>query len=326
MQTFAAWVTLPENRAAVTAARRAARAAASGAVPPALSPLFLHGPAGVGKSYLAGALTGRAAHARPDLVAAVLGADSFARAEDGAPAPLTEALGADLVVFEDVQRLPPRAAPAVANLLDHLLARRRQVVLTATEGPARLGDLPARLSSRFASGLVVGLRVLSRPSRLDYLKQRAAGRRIALGDGALGWLAANLPGSGRQLDGGLARAASLARLLGHAPTAADLAEHLRADADAHRATVEGIVRRVGAYYRVTPRDLCGPGRGAVLLPRQVGMYLARRLTGLSLQQIGAAFGGRDHSTVLHACRKVEQALSRDAALSAAVRQLHADLA
>jgi chromosomal replication initiator protein len=326
MQTFAAWVTLPENRAAVTAARRAAHAAARGVAPPALSPLFLHGPAGVGKSYLAGALTARAAHARPDLVAAVLGADGLARAPEEGAAPLEEARRADLVVVEDVQRLPARVAPAVADLLDYLLARRRQVVLTATEGPARLAELPNRLASRFAAGVVVGLRVLSRPSRRDYLAARAAARRLDLGPGALDWLAAHLPGSGRQLDGGLTRAAALARMLGRSPTPDDLAEHLRGDADARRVSVTVIVRAVGAYYRVDADDLCGPRRGAALLPRQVGMYLARRLTGLSLQQIGAAFGGRDHSTVLHACRKVEQALARDAALSGAVRQLHADIA
>ncbi|MGH7226914.1 MAG: helix-turn-helix domain-containing protein, partial [Gemmataceae bacterium] len=81
------------------------------------------------------------------------------------------------------------------------------------------------------------------------------------------------------------------------------------------------------YFQVEPRQLQERGRTRqTLLPRQIGMYLARRLTALSLQQIGAYFGGHDHSTVLHACRKVEQALAHDAGLCGAVRQLHADLA
>ncbi|HYT93717.1 MAG TPA: helix-turn-helix domain-containing protein, partial [Gemmataceae bacterium] len=93
-----------------------------------------------------------------------------------------------------------------------------------------------------------------------------------------------------------------------------------------RITVERIAERVGGYFRVEPAQLQSRRRyRGVLLPRQVGMYLARQLTGLSLEQIGAYFGGRDHSTVLHACRKVEQALDSDAALSGAVRQLHAEL-
>jgi chromosomal replication initiator protein len=91
--------------------------------------------------------------------------------------------------------------------------------------------------------------------------------------------------------------------------------------------VERIAQRVGRYFQVEPRQLQARSRARhTLLPRQIGMYLARQLTELSLHQIGAYFGGRDHSTVLHACRKVEKALAHDVRLSGAVRQLHADLA
>jgi chromosomal replication initiator protein len=122
------------------------------------------------------------------------------------------------------------------------------------------------------------------------------------------------------------RLEALARLHGQAPDLAAVAETFRDDADAARPSVERIIERVGRYFRVEPGQLCSRQRGRnALLPRQVGMYLARALTPLSLGQIGAHFGGRDHSTVLHACRKVEQALARDTALSGAVRQLHADL-
>jgi chromosomal replication initiator protein len=106
-----------------------------------------------------------------------------------------------------------------------------------------------------------------------------------------------------------------------------LAEYFGVEAEANRPTVERIVQRVGRYFQVEPRQLQARSRArGTLLPRQIGMYLARQLTELSLQQIGAYFGGRDHSTVLHACRKVEKALACDARLSGAVRQLHADLA
>ena len=106
-----------------------------------------------------------------------------------------------------------------------------------------------------------------------------------------------------------------------------VAEHFRSLVDATRLTVERIAERVGSCFQVAPRDLQSRRRSqSIVMPRQVGMYLARKLTGLSLDQIGAYFGGRDHSTVLHACRKVEQALTSNAVLSGAVRQLHADLA
>ena len=120
---------------------------------------------------------------------------------------------------------------------------------------------------------------------------------------------------------------ALVRLHGRMPDVGLLAEHFHAEAVAGRPTVERIVERVGTWFQVEPRQMQSRARSRHgLLPRQVGMYLARQLTPLSLQQIGAYFGGRDHSTVLHACRKVERALTHDAALSGAVRRLWADLA
>ena len=123
----------------------------------------------------------------------------------------------------------------------------------------------------------------------------------------------------------MTRLEALTRMHGGPPDVDAVAESFRTDAEARRATVESIAQRVGRYFRVEARRLQGAtARARPCLPRQVGMYLARRLTDLSLQQIGAYFGGRDHSTVLHACRKVEQALADDLALSGAVRQLQAD--
>src|SRR5262249_19845690 len=105
-----------------------------------------------------------------------------------------------------------------------------------------------------------------------------------------------------------------------------VAESFQTEAQVHRPTVERIAKCVGDYFRVETRQLQSRDRSRdTLLPRQIGMYLARQLTGLSLEQIGQYFGGRDHSTVLHACRKVEQALDQDGTVSGAVRRLHANL-
>jgi chromosomal replication initiator protein len=201
------------------------------------------------------------------------------------------------------------------------------VVLTALAGPRHLANLPARLASRLAGGLVVRLETLSAPSRLAVLEDRAQRRQLAVGRDVLAWLAEHLTGGGRQLEGAIARLETLARLNDQPLDVATVAEQFRTEAEVSRPTVERIVQRVGGYFRVEPRQLQSRRRSRqVLLPRQVGMYLARQLTGLSLEQIGAYFGGRDHSTVLHACRKVEQALTEDAVLSGVVRQLHSDLA
>jgi chromosomal replication initiator protein len=168
---------------------------------------------------------------------------------------------------------------------------------------------------------------LSPDSRRIFLQECANRRGLNVRADAIVWLAEHLTGSVRQLEGAIARLAELTRLDGQVLDVETLAEHFGVEASANRPTVESIAQRVGRYFQVEPRQLQARSRTrGTLLPRQIGMYLARQLTELSLQQIGAYFGGRDHSTVLHACRKVEKALAQDVRLSGAVRQLHADLA
>jgi chromosomal replication initiator protein len=201
------------------------------------------------------------------------------------------------------------------------------VVCTAAVGPALLTALPVRLTSRLGQGVVAGLEMLAPGSRMVFLNERARQRGLVMGSEILVWLAEQIPGSARQLDGALTRLENLLRLNGGRLTLPAVREHFAEDASTRTVTLERIVRRVSGYYRLEPQQLCSRSRcREALVPRQVGMYLARQLTDLSLVQIGAFFGGRDHSTVLHACRKVEQALGSDPALVGAIRRLHADLA
>jgi chromosomal replication initiator protein len=229
-------------------------------------------------------------------------------------------------VVEDLQHLTGRGAEALVGLLDYVLPRGTRVLLTALVGPGHL-ELPARLTSRLAGGLVVGLEALQAPSRLALLSDLAARRPLSLTPEVLAWLAEHLTGGGRQLEGALHRLQTVSRLHGDRLDVATVAALFREQAEAARPTVEAVAEQVGRHFRVEPRQLRSDRRSrGVLLPRQVGMYLARQLTGLSLEQIGRYFGGRDHSTVLHACRKVEQSLAHDAALRGAVKELHAALA
>jgi chromosomal replication initiator protein len=240
---------------------------------------------------------------------------------------LDAARQADLVVVEDVQHLSSRMSEAFAVFLDRRLAREQPLVLTANAGPALLAHLPGRLTSRFTSGLVAGLEALSPASRLLVLTELARRRQLQIEQPLLHWLAEHLDGSVRRLDGAITRLETLTTMHDMVLTVDNIAEHFHPEAETHRPTVERIAQRVGRYFQVDTRQMQSAGRSRqVLLPRQIGMYLARQLTELSYQQIGAFFGGRDHSTVLHACRKVEQALTQDLNLSGAVRQLHADLA
>ena len=240
---------------------------------------------------------------------------------------LRAAKQADLLIVEDVQHLPTGQAETLVQVLDYRLARQRPIVCTASVGPSVLDSLPARLTSRLAAGLVVRLEALAADRRRQLLSQNAQQRRLNLSPAVLDWLAEHLNGSGRVLEGALNQLEMLARCQSEPLDVASVARHFRGQIEASRPTLDRITERVAQEFEVRPRQLQSRRRySGVLLPRQVSMYLARRLTDLSLQRIGAYFGGRDHTTVLHACQKLEQALTHDAALSRVVRQLHADLA
>jgi chromosomal replication initiator protein len=223
-----------------------------------------------------------------------------------------------------VQHLPARTAETFTALLDEPRA-------PASNGAHRFHrasrfDPPAgRGSRRLAAGLVVGLLPFTPESRLSFLADRCRRAELDVGPDILRWLAERLPGSGRQLEGAVARLTALAGLLGRVPDLDAVRDAFQTDAV--RPTVERIAERVSDYFQVAPRLVRSQRRNpSILWPRQVGMYLARELTPLSLAQIGAYFGGRDHSTVLHACRKVEEALDRDTGLAQTLRRLSADLA
>jgi chromosomal replication initiator protein len=328
MMTSARWISLSENRTGRAALERVAACVSSRGPRRVHNPLFLHGPAGTGKTRLVSDLIGDVTRRVPDLSVALLSAGDCRAAEaDGACSGLAAARQVDLIVVEDLQHLSPRVSEAFGHLVDRCLSRERQMVFTALVGPGELVHLPARLTSRLGAGLVVGLEVLSPASRLAFLEEEVAGRGLPVEQPVLAWLAEHLPGSVRQLQGAITRLEAVACLHEGPPSLEMVVEMFRPERDSRQATVERIARQVGRYFQVEPEHLQSRARSRhALLARQIGMYLARQLTGLSLQQIGAYFGGRDHSTVLHACRKVEQALGCDATLSGAVRRLHADLA
>jgi chromosomal replication initiator protein len=319
---------VPENRSGLLAVERVAASIRSRSVRRS-TPLYLHGPAGSGKSLLVSALAEEVQSPQAAVVtvaAAEFATLSGAQQDADRADRLLQLEQSDLLIIEDLQHLPRAAAETLAGLFDYRSAARSQIVLTASVGPCHL-DLPARLTSRLASGLVVRLEPLQAPSRLAILEERAQRHQLAVSREVLAWLADRLTGGGRQLDGALARLEALSRMHRGRLDMVTVSAYFREQVAAARPTMERIVERVGVYFHVAPRQIQSSRRlRQVMLPRQVSMYLARQLTDLSLEQIGRYFGGRDHSTVLYACRKLHKALAHDVLLSGAVRQLRTGLA
>ena len=214
MQTFANWIELTENQAARLAVGRVADCVCERGPRRAVNPLFLHGPAGSGKSHLVSALLADVTRRAPDLQVALLPASDFEAIllPDGKREELKAARQADLLVVEDVQHLPPRMEEAFVHLLDRGLTRGQQLVFTALSGPAQLTQLPARLTSRLGSGLVVGLQTLSPQSRRAFLRDRLNRRGLKVETDVILWLAEHTAGSGRALEGAVARLAALLQL------------------------------------------------------------------------------------------------------------------
>jgi chromosomal replication initiator protein len=282
---------------------------------------------------LVGALLDEATRQLPQLVATVLPAKELVRlgsADKESEEQLSAAKESNLFVVEDLQYLSAKrcddsASQLLVQIFDYLYARHRQLVFTAAVGPRGLGGHRARLVSRLGCGLVVGLRPLQMTGRLLLLQDKAQRRQLAISREVLAWLAEHLSG-GRQLEGALSQLEALIRLHDRSLDLRTVANHFRELVQANRLTVQRISQQVGSYFRIDPRHLQSKHRYRnVLVPRQIGMYLARQLTDLSLEEIGSHFGGRDHSTVLHACRKIHEALGDNMAISGAVQQLQVEL-
>jgi chromosomal replication initiator protein len=321
------FVELPENRLALAATRSLAKALRGGRRPPVI-PLVLHGPPGTGKSHLTGELLCRITEGQSVLTARLVSVGDIARTEAGLAD--RDLAACDLLVLEDVQHLPARDAEAFCALLDRRLARRRGTVITAHAGPAQLRHLPRLLTSRLAAGLVMPLEPLGPASRRVVLETRAQLQKLRLTADALDWLAEQSTGGGVRPLIGMLQSLAAAGAPGGPPLDRGMVRELLASTGrpaTPKRDVSRIVRQVAAAYGVTQKELLGPSRlRRVMVPRQVAMYLARELCGLSLPRLGSAFGGRDHTTVLHACRKVEAEADRDAALAGLVRQLRNELA
>jgi chromosomal replication initiator protein len=211
-----------------------------------------------------------------------------------------------------------------------LLDGGRQVVVAAARPPVALESLDARLRSRLAGGLVTEIAQFDGDLRLGILKQRVAEKRaqdpaFEITPDILNYLADRLTESGRDLEGAVTRLYAACRYA-DAPVTIDSIESVIKDlissGDSRRIKIEDILRVVTKHYGVSRLDILSPRRHrSIVWPRQIGMYLAKQLTSRSLPEIGRRFGDRDHTTVLHAIRKVEGEIKKSSNLKDEIEDL-----
>jgi chromosomal replication initiator protein len=218
----------------------------------------------------------------------------------------------DLLLIDDIQFLggKERSQEEFFHTFNTLFDGHKQIVLSSDRPASEIANLEHRLVSRFEWGLTAELQPPDIETRMAILRKKARGMQIVLHDEVFQFLASRIRTNVRRLEGALMRVASFASLSGRELTQ-EVVEHLLKDIlqeeGRHSITIEQIQRRVAEHFDVRIADMTSKRRPAsIAFPRQVAMYLARELTKASLNEIGDAFGGRDHGTVLHACKLVKK--------------------
>jgi chromosomal replication initiator protein len=324
--TFASFHVGRANQLAFAAARRVADGRPG--EPPAFTPLYIHAAVGLGKTHLLQAIAHAAmAQGRSVLY---LTAERFmygfvSALQSQTAIAFKEALRSiDLLIFDDTQFLQGRVIQAeFGHLLNALVDAGRQVVVASDRPPGDLENVEERVRSRLAGGLCVEMHPLDEPLRIQILEARIAAARLQnpqfeVSPAVLMFVARSIVANGRDLEGAVNRLVAHSSVGGPSLTvdAAEVAIHdlIRAR-EAKRVKIEDIQRLVATHYSVSRADILSSRRTAtVVKPRQVAMYLAKALTLRSLPEIGRRFGGRDHTTVLHAVRKIENLRTANTAL------------
>ena len=336
--TFESFVIGRSNTLAHAAAKQVAVARRGEQV--MFNPLYIHAGVGLGKTHLLQAITW-AGNNGTERKVLYLTAEKFMYGFVSALRTQTalafkEALrGIDVLVIDDLQFLQGKTTQAeFCHTLNALIDAGRQVVIAADRPPTDLESLDERMRSRLAGGLVVEMGPLGEDLRLEILKTRVATARqyhpaFDVPAAVLIYIAKSVTHNGRDLEGAVNRLLAHSKLTGQ-PVTMDLAEREVRDLirpqEPKRVKIEDIQRIVARQYNVSRSDLLSSRRTAnVVRPRQVAMYLAKTLTLRSLPEIGRRFGGRDHTTVLHAVRKIENLVGNDAMLADEIEVLKRQL-
>ncbi|SPJ27168.1 chromosomal replication initiator protein DnaA [Falsiruegeria mediterranea] len=330
--TFDSFVVGKPNELAHAAARRVSEGG-----PVTFNPLVLYGGVGLGKTHLMHAIAWELKSKRPDLNVLYLSAEQFMYR-------FVQALrerrmmdfkhlfrSVDVLMVDDVQFIAGKDSTQEEffHTFNALVDQNKQIIISADRAPGEIKDLEDRVKSRLQCGLVVDLHPTDYELRLGILQNKVQQHKatypdLKIADGVLEFLAHRISTNVRVLEGALTRLFAFASLVGR-EIDMDLTQDCLADvlrASERKITVEEIQRKVSDYYNIRLSDIIGPKRlRSYARPRQVAMYLCKQLTSRSLPEIGRRFGGRDHTTVMHGVKRIEELKLTDGQIAEDVEML-----
>ena len=330
--TFDTFVVGPSNQLAHAASRAVAEIPAA-----KYNPLFIYGGVGLGKTHLLCAIGHEIKQRDPSLKVAYLSSERFmneyihllrSNRIDAFRTKYRETC--DVLLMDDIQFIAgkDRTQDEFFHTFNALYDSNRQIVVTSDKYPHEIPELEERLRTRFQWGLIADIQQPELETRMAILSKKAEMEGIPFPDDVALYMADNIKSNVRELEGSLIRLAALASLQ-NADITVDFAretlKQFMSQAQSNL-TIEGIQKEVAAYFSVKVADIKGQKRHkAIARPRQIAMYLCRKLTSSSYPEIGQRFGGKDHSTVINAFRKIENLVEKDLSVRTAVETLERQL-
>jgi len=325
--TFDTFVTGKANQLARAAAMQVAENPGG-----SYNPLFLYGGVGLGKTHLVHAVGNGILARKPNAKVRYIHAEQYV--SDVVRAYQKKAFdefkryyhSLDLLLIDDIQFFggKSRTQEEFFYAFEALVAGKKQIIITSDTYPKELKDIEERLVSRFSVGLTVGIEPPELEMRVAILLKKAELERAELSEEVAFFIAKNLRSNVRELEGALRKILAFASFHGR-PLSVELAREALKDllgASTGQITVELIQKTVADYYKIKVADMYSKRRpNSIAMPRQVAMYLAKEMTQKSLPELGELFGGRDHTTVLHAVRKISQHRGKDSELNHALHVL-----
>ena len=287
------------------------------------NPLFIYGNSGLGKTHLLNAIGNEVVSSQPEKKVFYVTSEEFTNEfiesvkENRGLAFNRKYRSFDVLLIDDIQFLATgnriETQESFFNTFNALYGERKQVVVTSDVAPRQLGGMKERMITRFEQGLTVDVQPPEKETRVAILRMKAATSRLKVDipDSVIDFIADQVTDNIRELEGALLRVIALTNL-NHQSATVSLAGQALQDYFTGDVQVgpQEIMDCVAAYFRLSPSDLLSSKRGKeVASARQIAMYICREMTGLPLASIGQAFGGRDHTTVIHACQKISEEMT-----------------